>query len=322
MTSKSPKKRQGLARLLEIAGERSSLLLLSSALSALSAVFMLVPYVAAYYILANLLENSVDPSRIDGAMMGTAGIAAFIGVLIGMVLLYMSAMASHIAAFRILYGLRVRLAEHLGRLHLGYLSDTSTGAIKKTVEQNVERIESFIAHQVPDLVGVMATVLVMFATMFWMNHWMALACLAALLLSFSLQASMMVGSKAKETMTAYHDSLERINASSVQYVRGMPAVKVFGQTVHSFRRFSQDMEGYREMVLAFTDAFQNGFVSFKTALACLLGFVLPVGVLLLQGTPQSIALALVVVFFLVVAPGVSAPVYKLMYLASTLRDIR
>lgn len=317
----SPSRKTGIFRLLEIAGERASLLILSGVLSALSALFVLVPYAAVYFILADLLRSGVDPARIDSAMMIRAGYAALIGAAVGMALVYASAMVSHIAAFRILYGLRVRLAEHLGKLYLGYLSQTSTGAVKKTVEQNVERIESFIAHQIPDLVNVLATVVVMFAAMFWMNGWMALACLAGLLISFALQASMMVGDKAKGAMTAYHDALERINASAVQYVHGMPAVKVFGQTVHSFRRFAADMQAYRVLVTEFTDTFQNGFVTFKTALASILAFVLPVGVLLLQGEPESVALALTVLFFIVMAPGIAAPAFKLMWLASTVRDI-
>jgi ATP-binding cassette subfamily B protein len=315
------RKKTGIFRLLEIAGERSWLLILSGVLSALSALFMLVPYAAVYFILADILRSGLDPARINGAMMERAAYAALIGAGVGMALLYASAMASHIAAFRILYGLRVRLAEHLGKLHLGYLSQTSTGAVKKTVEQNVERIEAFIAHQIPDLISVLATVVIMFVAMFWMNVWMAVACLGGLVISFSLQGSMMVGRKSKGFITAYHDALENINASSVQYVRGMPAVKVFGQTVHSFRRFAADMRAYRDMAMGFSDTFQNGFLAFKTALASILVFILPVALLLLRGEPESMALALVILFFIVMAPAAAAPAYKLMYLASTVRDI-
>ncbi len=318
---KRPRAKTGIPRLLEIAGEGRRLLILSAALSTLSALFMLIPYAAVYFVLADLLQSGVDPSHINGALMERAGYAALIGAVVGMGLLYTGSMASHIAAFRILYGLRIRLAEHLGGLHLGYLSQTSTGAVKKTFEQNVERIETFIAHQIPDLVSVLATVVAMFAVMFWVNAWMAAVCLAGLVISFSLQASMMIGDRGKEAMADYHDALERINASAVQYVRGMPAVKVFGRTVHSFRRFSDDMNHYRNMVTAFTDSFQNGYVAFKTALTSIPTFILPVGVLLLMGEPESTALALAVLFFMVMAPGAAAPAYKLMYLSSSLRDI-
>lgn len=92
--------------------------------------------------------------------------------------LYAALMFSHVAAFRILYGLRVRLSEHIGKLSLGYLNGTSTGAIKKTMEQNIEKIEGFIAHTIPDLVNVVATVTVMLVIFFSLNIWLTAVCLA------------------------------------------------------------------------------------------------------------------------------------------------
>jgi ATP-binding cassette subfamily B protein len=230
-------------------------------------------------------------------------------------------MASHVAAFRILYGLRVRLASHLGKPHPGSLSHTSTGAVKKTLEQNVEKIESFVAHQIPDIVNVVATVVVMFAAMFYLNTWMTLVCVVAFVAGVAVQMSMMFGQGAKQMMTQYHDALENINASAIQYVRGMPAVKLFGQTVRSFRRFHGDLEAYRDWATEFTDSFQNGYLAFKTILASLLTFILPVGVLLLSREPENMARALTVLFFLVMTPGTAAPLYKLLYMSSMMRDI-
>ena len=314
-------KKQGVGRLLQIAGERKGLLVVSCLLSAVSAVFMLVPYAAVYFILAELLRHAGNPAGADGTQMVRWGWIALGGLAAGLVLLYASLMASHIAAFRILYGLRVRLANHIGKLHLGYLSRTSTGAVKKTLEQNVEKIEGFVAHQIPDLVGAAATVLVMFSVMFWLNGWMALVCMLAILLGVAVQASMMFGDGAKEMMGKYHDALENINASAIQYVRGMPAVKLFGQTVRSFRRFHGDLIGYRDMVTAWTDSFQNGYIAFKTILASFLTFILPVGVLLLSREPENMALALTVLFFLVMTPGTAAPLYKLLFMSSMMKDI-
>ncbi|MDD2473047.1 MAG: ABC transporter ATP-binding protein [Methanoculleus sp.] len=122
-------------------------------------------------------------------------------------------------------------------------------------------------------------------------------------------------------MKLYYDALEEINASAVQYVRGMPAVKVFGQTVHSFRRFYDDMVRYRDFCVRFSDSFQNGFAFFKTILASLLSFILPVGVLLLSRDPAGMAFALVLLFFVILGPGTAAPLYKFLYLSSSLRDI-
>mgnify|MGYP000626963747 FL=1 len=117
------------------------------------------------------------------------GWIAFCGLIGGLVLLYAALMSSHVAAFRILYGLRVRLSEHIGKLSLGYLNNTSTGAIKKTMEQNIEKIEGFIAHTIPDLVNVVATVVVMLVIFFSLDTWLTAVCLAVVLLSFALQFS-------------------------------------------------------------------------------------------------------------------------------------
>jgi ATP-binding cassette subfamily B protein len=308
-------------RLLEIAGEKKGLLICSGILSMLSAVFMLVPYVSVYYILAELLRHAADLSSVDGPAMIRWGWIALWGLVAGLITMYLGGMASHIAAFRILYGLRVQLTEHIGRLPLGYLTRTSIGAVKKTLEQNVEKIEQFVAHQIPDMCNALATVVVMFAALIYLNFWMALVCLTAIALGFGIQASMWVGEDAKKWVKLYYDALEEINASAVQYVRGMPAVKVFGQTVHSFRRFYDDMVRYRDFCVRFSDSFQNGFAFFKTILASLLSFILPVGVLLLSRDPAGMAFALVLLFFVILGPGTAAPLYKFLYLSSSLRDI-
>lgn len=315
------KKKTGIGRLLEIAGERKGFLLLSGTLSVISAALMLVPYVSVYFILAELLKKAGGSSGVDGALVSHWGVVALVGLVVGLVFLYLSGMASHFAAFRILYGLRVSLAEHLGRLHLGYLTRTSTGAVKKTLEQNVEKIEQFVAHQIPDMFNVLATVVIMFAAMFYLNGWMAAACVVSILLGFSIQAGMMYGDRADSMMKGYYDALERVNASGIEYVRGMPVVKVFGQTVRSFRKFYGDMVGYRDLVTRWTDRFETGFVLFKTLLASFLSVIFPVGVLLMSREPQSMALALVILFFIIMVPGTAAPLYKLMYLSSSLKDI-
>lgn len=187
------KKKKGLSRLFEIAGQRKDLLILAGLLSAGSAVCMLVPYWAVYEILKELLSNGSNLSALDGTDMMRWGWIAFGGLVGGLILLYAALMSSHVAAFRILYGLRVRLSEHIGKLPLGYLNNTSTGAIKKTMDQNIEKIEGFIAHTIPDLVNVMATVVVMLVIFFSLDVWLTVVCLAVVVLSLFLQFSNFMG---------------------------------------------------------------------------------------------------------------------------------
>ena len=156
------KKKEGLSRLLEIAGQKKGLLLLAGLLSVGSAMCMLVPYWAVYEVLKELLLHGSNPVLANGTEMIRWGWIALGGLVGGLVLLYAALMSSHVAAFRILYGLRVRLSEHIGKLPLGYLNNTSIGSIKKKMDQNIEKIEGFIAHTIPDLVNVIATVAVVF----------------------------------------------------------------------------------------------------------------------------------------------------------------
>lgn len=314
------KKKTGLARLFEIAGERKGLLILAGALSAASAACMLVPYWSVYEILNELLHNGGDWNRVDGALLIRWGWIAFFGLIGGLLLLYGALMSSHVAAFRILYGLRVSLSKHIGRLPLGYLNGTSTGAIKKTMEQNIEKIENFIAHTIPDMVNVVATIALMFAIFFSLDGWLAAVCLAVIAVSIVLQFSNFMGKKAQEFTRIYFDAQERMSASAVQYVRGMPVVKIFGQSVRSFRQFNAEIEAYKTYALKVCDTYQSGMIAFVVILNSLITFILPVG-LLLTGGAANISLAAVWLFFIVMGPGVASPVYKLMYLGGGTREI-
>ena len=174
------KKKEGLSRLLEIAGEKKSLLLFSGLFSAISALCILIPFWSIYEILKELLVHASDLSTIDSELMISWGWLAFIALIVGVLFLYAGLMLSHIAAFRILYGLKIKLSEHIGQLSLGYLNSTSIGCIKKIMEQNVEKIEHFIAHTIPDLVNVFATITFMFIIFFSLNGWMAFTALLCL----------------------------------------------------------------------------------------------------------------------------------------------
>jgi len=230
-------------------------------------------------------------------------------------------MFSHVAAFRILYGLRIKLAEHLGKLSLGYLNSSSTGAIKKTMEQNIEKIETFIAHTIPDLVNVTATVILMFFIFFSLNGWMATICLTCIILSIGLQFATFFGKKANEFMKTYFDTQEQMSASAVQYVRGMPIVKIFGQSVRSFCQFNEEIETYKRYALKVCDTYQPGMITFTVLLNSLVTFIIPAGLLLLSGNPENIALATVWLFFIIMGPGVASPIYKLTFLGSGTKEI-
>ncbi|MDF2988536.1 MAG: irtA [Eubacterium sp.] len=315
------KKKTGLSRLFEIAGEKKGLLTVSGILSAISAACMLVPFLSVYRVLEELLKNAGRLSAVNRDLMIHWGWIAFFGLIGGLLFLYASIIFSHIAAFRILYGIKMGLARHIGKLPLGFLNSTATGTVKKNLEQDVDRVELFVAHTIPDLVNAAATVVIMFAIFFSLNGWMALTVIIAFILGTGLQLSMMFGKKAQGTMKSYFDSLERIHASAIQYVRGIPVVKIFGQTVHSFKRFNNDLYEYRNWAVNYCDKFENGMAIFTVVLNSFLTFILPVGLLTLSRDPGNMAFALVYLFFIIMVPGASAPLYKFTMLASGTREI-
>ena len=171
------KKKSGMTRLLAIAGERRGLVMLSCVLSALSAALMLVPFLSVYRILGELLARGAGPE--NAAFFGRQALIAFETMVLGFVVRYASLIVSHVAAFRILYGIRMGLARHIGRLPLGFLSGTTIGAVKKTMEQNVEDIELFVAHKIPEVVDATVTVLVLVVALFFLSVPLALTCVGA-----------------------------------------------------------------------------------------------------------------------------------------------
>ncbi|MCW6108846.1 ABC transporter ATP-binding protein [Clostridium sporogenes] len=315
------KKKKGIPRLLEIAGEKQGLLIVSSIFSAISAILMLLPYIAVYFIMAELLKNAANPRNVDSTQMLHWGTIALVGLVGGIVFMYISGLMSHTAAYRILYSLRVRMSEHIGKLPLGYLSNTSTGIVKKTFEQNVEKIEAFVAHQLPDMVNVFVTMIITIIMMLTLNPWLTLAAMIPLVLGFLIQMKKRSGRAAEESAKKYYNALERINSSTIQYVKGVSAVKIFGRNVYSFRRFYDDMISYRDYCVKYTDQYQNTYISSKVLLNSTLTFILPVGILLMGGRSGDLSFVQTLLFFIILAPGVASPMLRFMTFASSLGDI-
>lgn len=313
--------KRGLGRLLEIAGEKKGLLAVSCILSLISSVFAMIPYIALYKILEELLTLAADIKTLNSshcirwALIGLAGLA------IGYVFMYFGGMGTHVAAYRILCNIRIRLTNHMGELPLGYFNRNSTGKVKKIINTDVEKIELFIAHQLPDLVSAISMVFLMAAIMFSTDWRLALAAIIPAIIAFMAQYSMMMGKRAQQEMVTYMSALENIGASSVQYVRGMPSIKIFGQTVRSFRSFYDTMIAFRDSCIRFTDNFQNGYATFKVMLMALEVFVFPVGLLILAQNSGDTAFAATFLFFLVFAGALAAPIMRISTLANNVNVI-
>ena len=318
---KTQNKKSGIPRLLELAGEKKSLLVWGCILSTLSVFFQIIPFWAVYNIMAELLQNAADFSKADKSFMLSWAVKGILGLLLAYAFMYFGGMLGHTAAYRTLYGIRVRLSNHISELPLGWFNRNAIGKVKQIAEQDVEQIEKFIAHQLPDMVNTIVLLLVMVVIMFGLNPWLALACIIPIIIGFTAQFSMMFGKKAQEGLSEYYDALENISTSSVQYVRGMPSIKIFGQTVHSFRKFYQDIMSYRDFSTKYADNYEPTYCLFRVLVLSLATFIFAIGIFLFSGDPQNMAFAITLLFFLIFAPGISTPVFKFNSFGSSMNNI-
>ena len=318
---KTQNKKSGIPRLLELAGEKKSLLVWGCILSTLSVFFQIIPFWAVYNIMAELLQNAADFSKADTSFMLSWAVKGILGLLLAYAFMYFGGMLGHTAAYRTLYGIRVRLSNHISELPLGWFNRNAIGKVKQIAEQDVEQIEKFIAHQLPDMVNTIVLLLVMVVIMFGLNPWLALACIIPIIIGFTAQFSMMFGKKAQEGLSEYYDALENISTSSVQYVRGMPSIKIFGQTVHSFRKFYQDIMSYRDFSTKYADNYEPTYCLFRVLVLSLATFIFAIGIFLFSGDPQNMAFAITLLFFLIFAPGISTPVFMFNSFGSSMNNI-
>lgn len=246
MTTKK-KQKSGIARLLEISGRRKGLLFVSGTAAVLHAVLSMVPYILIFYIIKELLSGQVNSPDINSYLTW-----AFIAVAFSFVLMYASGMASHIAAFNILYELRCKIAGKIGKLPMGYIGNRSSGALKKILADDVERIETFIAHGVPDFIKGIALPVIFLSYLFVADWRLALISFVPLVLVGVLVTVYFGSAKNKQIMEKYHTSLEDMNAGIVEFVRAMPVMKIFGQTATAFTKYSGTVNMYDKFINLWT----------------------------------------------------------------------
>lgn len=307
--------------LIKIVGEKKVLLITASLFSVLSSLLQIAPFAAVYKIIEELLRHAGTPAGIDKDLIIQWGLVAFLALLAALIALYIGGMCSHIAAFNILYQLRVRLSEHVAKVPMGYHTKTATGELKKIIEVSVEKIEKFIAHQLPDLVSAVVIPILLIGCLFWLDWRLALVLLLPIGAGFWLQARMFASEGGQKAYRDFQFAVEEMNATGVEYVRGMPAVKVFGITADSFLTFKQAVSRYRDISLKITDLCKTSYSLFYVITGSLFTFILPAGILLFSGNPENQAFAITFILFLVVTPSLSAPLLKLLHLGSGLREI-
>ena len=311
METKEAKKKQGIPRLMEISGEKPGILLGSILLSVIGTLCQLVPFLSVYRIMSALLRHASEGSDPDQSALLRQALTGLIGMIAGYILSYAGGILTHKFAYRVVCGVRLKTAEHIGKLPMGYLTGNSVGKVKQILEGDVEQIETFLAHQLPDFVSTIVMLLTMFVILFRTHALLAAICLIPIVAGFVCQFAVLIKVMKSGGVKKNFDALERISSSSLQYVNGMPSIKIFGQTVRSFRSFYDDIIRYRDFTASMTEMIRPGFVGFRTFVLSVATFLVPVGLLLYLKDPDSISFVITFIFFLILGPAVSAPTLKL-----------
>lgn len=296
--------------------KKQGLLTTSGILATVSTVVQFIPFYCIYKIIELLMVGDYSAGRMFHWSLVSMG-----SVLVGVILLYASSMCSHVAAFDILYEIRMDILQHLSKVSMGYFTRKSSGQLMKIIDQCVEKMESFIAHQIPDIVSALIFPLIYIGLMLKIDWRLGLMSLVPLFLAVGIYASLMGKTMKNNKVKQYHDALEAMNSNGVEYIRAMPAVKVFGLSVGNFKRFHQSIKDYRNLVMDWSNGFRTGYVLFTTLITSVVLFVMPLGAYLISQSPQDKTLSLTVMLFIILASGTTGPFMKLMYAASTFSNV-
>jgi len=314
------KRKTGLARLIEIAGTKRRLLIGAMLLAVITAIVQFVPIIAVYNILIELAEHALDPSLIDKAYIWLWSYIALGAFFAFGVLTFASLMLSHIAAFNILYEIRMQLVQKMVRLPLGFFSRRASGELKKIMSDDVERIELFIAHHIPDIVTALLFPLILVSYMFAVDWRLAIVVLAVLAVAFYVMGRMYTGKKIREVSKRYVETLGRMNASIVEYIRGIQVVKTFTESTNAYRKLNDDIKEYRKFANEVNVQYQPTYVGFLTILSSALLFIIPVAVWLFVGSASYATFVPVLLMFLFFGVAVFFPVLKLLWIGSFLNQ--
>lgn len=257
------KKKKSFSVLMHYAGENKYFTYASLILAGISAFVALIPFYKIWQIIKEILD--VRPNFSDAVNISRYGWEAVGFALLGMVIYIAALMCSHKAAFRVQANMRISMMNHIMKLPLGYVDSEGTGKIRKIVIESSSATETFLAHNLPDKAVSYATPVGLLTMMMIFDWKLGLICLIPAVISFVLMGTLMMGPKMAEDMKMYQNALETMSSEAVEYVRGIPVVKTFGQTVFSFKRFKYAIDEYEKWTLGYTKNMLLPMVAFTTA---------------------------------------------------------
>ena len=295
-------------------GKRKVLLPAAMLLSALSALAGMLPYILIWLIVRELLEHGEITS--SGNVVTYAWWAA--GMAVASIVLYFAAlMSSHLAAFRVESNLRKEAMRQIVRMPLGFFDINTSGRIRKIIDDNAGVTHSFLAHQLPDLAATFLVPLVAAILIFVFDWILGLACIVPVIIAMLVMGFMM-NAEGRQFMKSYMTSLEEMNTEAVEYVRGIPVVKVFQQTIYSFKNFHRCIMNYNKMVFGYTRMWEKPMSLYTVIINGFVFFLAPLAILLNGYSGNYASVLLNFFLFVLITPVFSQSIMKSMYLNQAL----
>lgn len=303
------KKQSNLSRLLAYAGKHKYLTYASWILSAVSALMALVPYWYIWRIMKEVLETA--PNFSQARNLTHNGWMAVLCAVLAVLVYIAGLMCSHMGAFRIATNLRIQTMRHIVKLPLGFAESFGSGKLRKIVNESSAATETYLAHQLPDRAGAIATPCGLLVLLFSFDWRLGLLSLVPVLLGFLIMMSM-TGANMQQKMKEYQNALDDMSNEAVEYIRGIPVVKTFGQTIFSFKKFKDSIDRYQKWVIAYTKQLRAPMMFYTAAINGVFAFLIAGGLLFTQNGVTS-GFLLNLIFYIIITPIISVTLTKIMF---------
>ena len=305
------KKRSNLSRLMSYAGRHRILTYLSWVLSSASALLALVPFWYIWRIIHDILEVSPDFSKAGNVV--SYGWSAVLFEVISIIVYIAALMCSHLSAFRIASNIRKALMRHIAALPLGITEKYGSGKLRRIVNDSSSAAETYLAHRLPDKAGAITTPIGLLFLLLVFDWRLGLLSLVPVVLGFMIMTKM-TGASMEQKMKEYQNSLSDMSNEAVEYVRGIPVVKTFGQTVFSFKRFKASIDNYEKWVIAYTKALRLPMMFYTTAINGVFAFLIAGAIMFSRGGVTN-DLLLNLIFYIVITPVIGTTLTKIMFMS-------
>lgn len=303
------KKESSLSKLFAYAGKFRYLTIASWILSIISAWLALVPFYYIWRIMKEVL--SVAPDFGKAAHLKEYGWAAVGFAILSMLVYVCALMCSHLAAFRVQANIRTSLMRHILTLPMGFLDKDGTGKIRKIVNESSAATETYLAHQLPDQAGAIATPAGLLVLLMVFDFRLGLLSLIPVVAAFLIMGTM-TGQRMKDKMEEYQNALDEMSSEAVEYVRGIPVVKTFGQSVFSFKRFQTSIQKYEKWTIAYTKEMRIPMTVYTTAINAVFAVLIAATFFFTRNGADNTFL-LNLLFYIIITPIITVTMNKIMY---------